>query len=952
MLEMKKGVLVYLVAGLFLLLLINSAYLAAFASPSIFYMGNVLFHVYAGVALAVCFAWLLIRNPELRRGMLPAAATFAVSFALGIILATYGNLRADRWTLWVHIAAGLAGVAALLVYSHKRAAHGDGWRRFERILQATVAAGLLFVAAGRLLDPFHATYASIANPFVTPASMEEEGGGPQSPFWPSSAKTNVGGLIPSGFFLESEKCGECHKDIYEQWRASAHHFSSFNNQFYRRSIEHMQELSGTKGSRWCASCHDHAMFFNGRFDKPAIEQIDTPEAQAGLGCVSCHSIVHVEGSMGNGGFTMQYPALHDLASSDNPYIRRLDRFLTFTDPEPHRRTFLKPFMKDSSEFCSTCHKVHLDIPVNNYRWIRGFNDYDNWQASGVSGQGARSFYYPEKPLTCGGCHMPLVPSNDPGNRDGMVHSHRFPAANTALAHVNHEKAWMKDTVDFLKSGFITVDIFAAAPADDPPGLAMMRRSGEGPQLASTFAVGEEAEQARQVVIREVGAVSAPVDKAGAVFKPGSKVKLDVVVRTRKIGHFFPGGTVDSFDVWLEVQARDATGRVIFWSGKVEDDGKGPVEPGAHFYRAFLLDGAGNPIDKRNAWQARSVLYVRLIPPGAADVAHYRLDIPSDAKGPITVTAKLQHRKFSHFYNQYSYAGQSEPGQPKELANLEHDSRKYSFVKANVPKNVSGKIKGEIPVLPIVTMAEATTTLQVGDAKTKTVWQPVVHKKDRERWNDWGIGMLLQGDLKGAEYAFKKVTEAEPGYADGWLNVARALIQEGETEAAKPYVQKALSINPKLARIYFFKALIEKADGDYDPALKSLETAASMYPRDRVVLNEIGRIRFLKRDYTGAVEALRRVIEVDPEDLQAHYTLMLAYRGLGDKEKAAREQKLFLRFKADEASQAITARRRMISPEDNNERQMIHDHVSAPLGSPPPAPPPLVSRVAHVEGGVD
>ena len=57
---------------------------------------------------------------------------------------------------------------------------------------------------------------------------------------------------------------------------------------------------------------------------------------------------------------------------------------------------------------------------------------------------------------------------------------------------------------------------------------------------------------------------------------------------------------------------------------MEDDGKGPVEPGAHFYRSYQLDGEGNPINKRNAWQARSVLYVRLIPPGAADVAHYRV----------------------------------------------------------------------------------------------------------------------------------------------------------------------------------------------------------------------------------------------------------------------------------------------------------------------------------------
>jgi len=32
--------------------------------------------------------------------------------------------------------------------------------------------------------------------------------------------------------------------------------------------------------------------------------------------------------------------------------------------------------------------------------------------------------------------------------------------------------------------------------------------------------------------------------------------VDVVVRTRKVGHFFPGGTVDAFDVWLELQATD------------------------------------------------------------------------------------------------------------------------------------------------------------------------------------------------------------------------------------------------------------------------------------------------------------------------------------------------------------------------------------------------------------
>ena len=686
----------------------------------------------------------------------------------------------------------------------------------------------------------------------------------------------------------------------------------------------MQEVTGTRPSKWCAGCHDHAVFFNGRFDRPMKEQIDTPEAHAGLGCLSCHAISHVGSTMGNSDFTVEYPPLHNLASSKNPYMQAIDYFVTYLNPEPHRRTFLKPFMKES-EFCSTCHKVHLDVPVNEYRWVRGFNDYDNWQASGVSGQGARSFYYPEKPMVCADCHMPQVASQDPGNRDGKIHSHRFAAANTALPYVNQDATQLEEVEKFLKSGFISVDIFAVSPEEDSKTASqMVRRTGDAPQANTTFAAGEESDSNAPAIIRDVGRVAAPIDSSGAVLEPGTTARVDVVVRTRKIGHFFPGGTVDAFDVWLELQAKDADGKLIYWSGSVEDGGKGPVEPGAHFYKSYQLDAGSNPINKRNAFQTRSLLYVKLIPPGAADVAHYRVKVPKDAKGPLQFTAKLNYRKFSWYYTQYAYAGRPVPGQDPALLDKTQNGLEYEFPAKAIPVNVSGKIKGRIPDLPIITMAEATCEVPLG----KPTWTPVVRKEDRERWNDWGIGMLLQGDLKGAEYAFQKVTEAEPGYADGWLNVARALILEGETEAAKPYIEKAMSINKNLGRIWFFKAATERADGDYDAALKSLEVARAQYPRDRVVLNQIARIHFLKRQYKEALDALRAVNAVDPEDVQMHYTAMLCYRGLRDNASAEREQELFKRFKADETADMITGQRRMTSPEDNNERQPIHEHESA------------------------
>jgi len=844
---------------LLLLLILNAAYIAAFPSPTIFYMGNVVLHLALGLLLTVLF----LRKFNRESAILLAAAIPA------LYLVVRGNTTDHRTVLYIHVALGALFVILLVTRL-----------RTKSLIVATALLALLPIY--RFTRP---TTAHIRNPDSAPLSMNQEGAGEHSPFAPSSAQTTTGNIIPSNFFMDSEQCGNCHHDIYQQWKSSMHHFASFNNQFYRRSIEYMQDHVGTRPSKWCAGCHDHAVFFNGRFDRPIKEQVDTPEAQAGLGCMSCHSIVHVASTMGNADFTVNYPPLHELASSHNKYIQAVDSFLTYLNPEPHRQTFMKPFMRQP-EFCAACHKVHLDLPVNNYRWARGFNDYDNWQASGVSGQGARSFYYPAKTSACADCHMPLVPSKDPGNKGGQIHSHRFPAANTAVAYVNHDQAQLEAEEKFLKSGFITVDIFAITSGEDATGKTAMQRRSDTVQANTQFAQGEEVEQPSGGIIRDVGKVAAPIDASGAAVEPGSTARVDVVVRTRKIGHFFPAGTVDAFDIWLELQASDATGKVVYWSGKVEDNGKGPVDPGAHFYRSYQLDGEANPINKRNAWQARSLLYVRLIPPGAADVCHYLVKVPKDAKGPIRFNAKLNYRKFSHFYTHFAYEN-----------------------------------RGPAPDLPIVTLADAHTTIALG----KPTWQPVVRRQDRERWNDWGIGLLLQGDLKGAEYAFNQVTKAEPTYADGWLNVARALIQEGETERAKPFLDKSLSIDPSLGRIYFFKAAIQRADGDYDGALKSLETARAKYPRDRVVLNQIARILFLKRDYTGALQALKQVNDVDPEDVQMHYTAMLCYRGLGKLDAAAREEILFRRFKADESSQAITLARRLASPEDNNERQPIHNH---------------------------
>ena len=190
-----------------------------------------------------------------------------------------------------------------------------------------------------------------------------------------------------------------------------------------------------------------------------------------------------------------------------------------------------------------------------------------------------------------------------------------------------------------------------------------------------------------------------------------------------------------------------------------------------------------------------------------------------------------------------------------------------------------------------------------------------------------------------------MTEIDPAYADGWVNVGRARVQEGNTLGAQEVLRKALDLDPELAKTHYFYSLTLKTQGKYDEALDHLRKALSKYPRDRVVRNQAGRILFLKRQYQQAINEFHEALRVDPEDLQAHYNLMLCYQGLGNSEMADRERKLYLRFKADESAQFITGPVRLRHPEANNERQPIHEHVSVPLSTSPAKPVPLRGKAA-------
>ena len=399
-------------------------------------------------------------------------------------------------------------------------------------------------------------------------------------FEPSLARTASGNFIPAHALSNDQYCKECHPDVHSGWMSSAHRFSSFNNPAYLVSVRETREFSmqregSVRRARWCAGCHDPVPFFSGRFDDPDFDDVEDPTAHDGITCTVCHSITNINSTRGNADYTIDAPAHYPFAFSENKALQWVNRQMIQAKPSFHKKTFLKPFHK-SADFCSTCHKVHLPEELNDYKFLRGQNHHDSFLLSGVSGHGARSFYYPKTAhLNCNRCHMPAQPSNDfaarrfDGASEPSVHNHLFVGANTAIAYWMDQPEALNAHQEFLRE-CMRVDIFGLHKGDDIEAPLVAPLRPEMPQL-----------------------------------EPGKSYVLDVVLRTLTLGHHFTQGTADSNEVWVSVTVRNGD-RVIGRSGTIDESSE--VDPWSHFVNVFMLDRDGNRIDRRNAQDIFVPLY--------------------------------------------------------------------------------------------------------------------------------------------------------------------------------------------------------------------------------------------------------------------------------------------------------------------------------------------------------
>ena len=843
--------LVSILLGAFLLLLANSLLLLIFdRSTAGIYMSMVLFHVVLGIVVlapVIYFLFVHIRMMPLSKNRnatiagIFTAISLAILFVTGILLFAVGATYGGGAVLALHIITTVSGVLGFIAHvSLKQGVrfHFLSWSvLWKSSLGEAVKHPLsIILIAGIVVSAFF--FVSFWLDSRTPRFVET---GEDNVLFPGQAVLAHQGFLEDVDLGRSESCGQagCHPDILEQWKASAHRFSSFNNQYYRASIERLEEQKGTAVTRWCASCHDPLVLFTGRMQETI--DMEHPTAHAGLTCMACHAVEGLRDVKGNGRMVMAKPDEYPFARSEDPLRKWLHNKLVRSKPEPHRRAMLKPVHR-TAEFCGTCHKVSIPPEVNDYRWKRGQNQYDSWHASGVSGNTVRSFYLPAQAKTCFDCHMPLVPSDDEGNDNGFVRSHRFAAANTTIPFLNDYPDQMEAVQNMLQSAVVTMDLFQVT----------VNNRNYGPE------------------------------EKMPLIKSGDDVQLSLVIRNRGVGHIFPAGTNDSNEIWVEMLAKNKAGKTVLASGLLENDGT--VDSTAHFLGAKLVDRNSKLIAKRDVQNWVATIYANTISPGTARNVYYRFKVPAGVD-IAEFQATLFYRKFRQGFHQWVF-----------------------------------RSAAEIPEQPITAVAKALRTVSETPDDTYPLWQ---------RWNDFGIGLLLEGDTRRALTAFEKVTDIVEN-PEGPINQARVLIAEGQVDRAAKILEIAEQRQPGYLKTAFFRGDVHKAYGDYEKTLREWERVAADYPNDRVLLLGIGRLYYLLEEYETALNWCERVLEIDPESLGGLYNKMLCLGAMGKTEAFERAKKLYEYHKIDDSARAVTAKYKKKHPMANREAQMIHDHGLHPV----------------------
>ncbi len=385
-------------------------------------------------------------------------------------------------------------------------------------------------------------------------------------------------------FISPEKCGDCHDEIYNQWKYSMHNLSQADPIYQAvafHSLKGLTDPGEIKESETCVKCHTPVGFFSG-FPNTLSQERNNPNkvaaiAKQGIQCDYCHSLTGAYAVYNN------QVSLSPGHGETDPGIKRGP----FKDSESDFHESRYSEFHTKSEICGGCHNVRHVVFGTKLD-----TTYEEWSKSPYNSPD------PQKRVTCQGCHMvqrPGIPATgstprprNPGQaaqggpQRNHIYTHYFLGGNMAVPSLFKDKTKTKMVEEHLKN-------------------------------------------------------AAELEIENSRFNEG---KMGISVRNTGAGHSLPTGIPNVRQMWLEVVIKDLADKTIFSTGVLQPGGYLPK--GSILFNTIFGDGKGKIVD--NIAKAKEILQDHRVPPKG--FLKEELTIPRTASRPVSVRARLLYMSVS------------------------------------------------------------------------------------------------------------------------------------------------------------------------------------------------------------------------------------------------------------------------------------------------------------------
>ncbi|HZV81837.1 MAG TPA: cytochrome c family protein [Geobacteraceae bacterium] len=399
------------------------------------------------------------------------------------------------------------------------------------------------------------------------------------PYYPSLIKWEKSD-VP---FTPPQKCAQCHVKQYTEWNGSVHNMA-LEDPIYQGELNKAVKAVGHDITRQCEGCHSPAGMLTGEIKGAGLAGL-SPMALAGVSCDICHSI---------SGVTHQQTPSRDpengsmiLAPGENGMPVKRAPFKPGPTCGGGFHKCEQSSFQLKADLCASCHQVyHYDshFPLEA--------TYNEW----------KSGPYAQLDILCQDCHMVDIATfrqvadtfKKPARSD---YRHYFNGANYLLSYL---------------------------------GATAAKRSGD------TTLAKRLMSQYDMAVERLKSAADLEITP---VYRDGALAEVKVRVKNMRAGHNLPTSLTNIRQMWLEITARDESGKVLLTSGTVRPDGSLPEE-----VRIFNSDGMGKDFHFAvHPWVVTAFQRHDTIPARGYKDVYYGIN-PLEGVKNVSVEVKLRYRQ--------------------------------------------------------------------------------------------------------------------------------------------------------------------------------------------------------------------------------------------------------------------------------------------------------------------